>query len=57
VILDLLHITLFSRVVEDKISRRGVICSIEWENSCLSKESKGKDLEQIISNNPFGKAS
>ena len=36
------------RVVDEKTSIRGVVCNNEWENSQLSKESKGKELEKII---------
>ena len=46
------YITL-KRFVEEKISVRGVICSNEWESSHLSKEPKGKELEQIILGNAF----
>ena len=46
------YITL-KRVVEEKSIIRGVICSTKWENSRLSKESKGKEVEQIILGNAF----
>jgi len=41
------------RVVEEKASIRGVVCNNEWENSRLSKESKGKELEKIILGTDF----
>jgi hypothetical protein len=37
-------------------SVRSVICNTEWENSHLSKEAKGKELEQIILANAFWKS-
>ena len=46
------YITL-KRVVEEKASIRSVVCSTEWENSHLSKETKGMELEQIILSNAF----
>ena len=46
------YITL-KRLVEEKISVRGVICINEWESSHLSKEPKEKELEQIILGNAF----
>jgi hypothetical protein len=46
------YITL-KRLVEEKASVRSVICSTEWENSHLSKEAKGKELEQNILGNAF----
>jgi hypothetical protein len=46
------YITL-KRLVEEKARVRSVICSTEWENSHLSKEAKGKELEQIILANVF----
>jgi len=46
------YITL-KRVVEEKTSIRSIICSSEWENSRLSREPKGKEMEQIILNNAF----
>ena len=46
------YITL-KRVVEEKASIRGVICNSEWENSCLSKDAKGKEIEEIILTNAF----
>ena len=46
------YITL-KRVVEKNASVRSVICNTEWENSHLSKEAKGKELEQIILANAF----
>jgi hypothetical protein len=41
------YITL-KKLVEEKESVRIVVYSTEWENSHLSKESKGKELEQNI---------
>ena len=46
------YITL-KRVVEEKTSLRAIFCSTEWERSHLSKESKGKNVEQIVLNNSF----
>jgi hypothetical protein len=46
------YITL-QRVVEEKTSIRSVICNTKWGNSHLSKEAKGKELEQIILANAF----
>lgn len=40
-------------MVEEKASIRSVVCSAEWENSRLSKETKGMELEQIILSNAF----
>eukprot|EP00253_Pinus_taeda_P002536 PITA_02536 len=41
------------RLVEEKGSIRGVFCNNEWEKSHLSKEAKGKELEQVILGNAF----
>ena len=49
------YITL-KRLVEEKASVRSVFCSTEWENSHLSKESKGKELEQNILGIAFWKS-
>jgi hypothetical protein len=46
------YITL-KRVVEEKTSLRAIFCNTEWERSHLSKESKGKNVEQIVLNNSF----
>jgi hypothetical protein len=46
------YITL-KRVVEEKASLRAVFCNTEWERSTLSKETKGKNVEQIVLNNGF----
>ena len=40
-------------MVEEKASIRAVMCNSEWENSRLSKESKAKELEEIILTNAF----
>ena len=40
-------------MVEEKASIRGVICNSEWENSRLSKDAKGKEIEEIILTNAF----
>eukprot|EP00253_Pinus_taeda_P032068 PITA_32068 len=41
------------RLVEEKGSIRGVFFNNEWEKSHLSKEAKGKELEQVILGNAF----
>eukprot|EP00253_Pinus_taeda_P010127 PITA_10127 len=46
------YITL-KRVVEEKASLRAVFCNTEWERSTLSKETKGKNVEEIVLNNGF----
>lgn len=46
------YITL-KRVVEEKTSIRSIFCTTEWERSHLSKESKGKHVEQIMLSNNF----
>lgn len=46
------YVTL-KRVVEEKASLRAVFCNIEWEQSRLSKQAKGKNVEQIILGNSF----
>eukprot|EP00253_Pinus_taeda_P016211 PITA_16211 len=46
------YITL-KRVVEEKASLRVVFCNTEWERSTLSKETKGKNVEEIVLNNGF----
>eukprot|EP00253_Pinus_taeda_P025970 PITA_25970 len=46
------YITL-KRVVEEKASVRAVFCNAEWERSTLSKETKGKNVDQIVLNNGF----
>lgn len=46
------YITL-NRVVEEKASLRLTVCSNEWEKSPLSKTSKAKLVEEIISSSKF----
>jgi hypothetical protein len=46
------YITL-KRVVEEKTSLGAIFCNTEWERSHLSKESKEKNVEQIVLNNNF----
>eukprot|EP00253_Pinus_taeda_P024244 PITA_24244 len=46
------YITL-KKVVEEKARLRAVFCNIEWERSTLSKQTKGKNVEQIVLNNGF----
>jgi hypothetical protein len=49
---DTFYITL-KRVVQENTSLRVIFCNTEWERSHLSKESKGKNVEQIVLNNSF----
>jgi hypothetical protein len=46
------YITL-KRVVEEKTSLRSIFCNVEWERSHLSKEGKGKNVEEIMLGNSF----
>ena len=46
------YITL-KRVVEEKTSLRSIFCNDEWERSHLSKEEKGKNVEEIMLGNSF----
>eukprot|EP01018_Ginkgo_biloba_P033396 Gb_29096 [translate_table: standard] len=44
---------MLKRVVEEKASLRLIMCNNEWDESPLSKTSKGKLVEEIILSNNF----